>query len=169
MAEQLISHVFNLSASDYWDKLFFDDEYNQALFVGRLKFESWNVVNQEEDETRIRRVVDAVPAMPDLPGPLKRVVRDGLGYREDGVFDRATKRYTITVTTKSLPGKVNVTGVTHTEPIDEHSCRRVHLAGVVAKVFGVGGMIESRLLSDMARSYEKAATFSNRWIEERGL
>ena len=33
--------------------------------------------------------------------------------------------------------------------------------------FGLGGLLEDRLLSDIERSYAKAAVFTNRWIAER--
>jgi len=169
MADRRMAHTFDCSAEDYWDKLFFDDEYNRELFLGRLRFEHWQVVSQEQDDKKIRRVIDAVPPMPDLPSVLKKVVKDGLGYRETGVFDRATRRYQLSVVTKSLPGKVDVTGVTTTQSVGDKRCSRVHLAHAQANVRLVGGMIEARLLDDMEKSYAKAAEFSNRWIEQRGL
>ena len=169
MTDRRIAHTFDCSAEDYWDKLFFDDEYNRELFLGRLRFEVWKVVSQDQDDRQIRRVIEAVPPMPDLPSVLKKVVKDGLGYRETGIFDRSTRRYELSVATKSLPGRVTITGVTTTEPIDDKHCSRVHLAHVHANVRLVGGMLETRLLDDMDKSYAKAAEFSNRWIEQRGL
>jgi len=40
---------------------------------------------------------------------------------------------------------------------------------VTAKMFGIGGMIEGRILADIKQSYDKAAEFTNRWIREKGL
>ena len=56
-----------------------------------------------------------------------------------------------------------------TTPLAERSCRRTYIARVEARVFGVGGIIEERLLADIERSYNKSALFTNRWIKERQL
>jgi hypothetical protein len=43
------------------------------------------------------------------------------------------------------------------------------VARVEARVFGVAGLIEDRLLDDIEKSYAKSALFTNRWIEQRKL
>ena len=65
-----------------------------------------------------------------------------------------------------MPDKLVVTGETRAEAISENECRRVHRAHVDAKIFGLGGMLESRLMADMGKSYEKGAKFSNTWMKE---
>ncbi len=164
MIEKEISHIFDIDPASYWTRLFFNQEYNEALFLGRLKFEAWKVESQEEDSQQIRRVVYAVPPMPDLPGPLRKVLKDGLGYRERGVFDKAEQRYRTTIETASLADKVHVSGVTRTEARGDGHCARIHRVNAEAKIFGVGGLLESRLVHDLERSYEKAAVFSNQWL-----
>jgi hypothetical protein len=166
MSERRFSHVFNVSAADYWDKLFFDPEYNAALFTGRLKFESWVVVKSEETDGEIRRIVEAVPTVGDVPGPIKKLLKSGTKYTEHGVFDKAKREYSVNAHSASLGDRLAVTGVTSTEAISDSQCRRVHVARVEAKIFGVGGMLEKRVLDDMARSYDKAAEFSNQWIAD---
>lgn len=166
MSDERISNQFDCSAEEYWDKLFFNPKYNEDLFMGRLKFESWELVSQEETETEIRRIVEAVPPMPEqVPGALKRVISKGIGYREEGVFNKSERRYTLKAVSHSLPDRLIVTGETTTEPVSETQCQRVHLAHVKAKILGIGGMLEQRVLADMIRSYEKAAKYSNTWIE----
>jgi hypothetical protein len=66
-----------------------------------------------------------------------------------------------------LKGKLTISGVMRTEPAGESQCRRIYDTSVVAKVFGIGGMIESRIIQDVKASYDKAATFTNRWVKER--
>jgi hypothetical protein len=42
-------------------------------------------------------------------------------------------------------------------------------ANATAKIFGVGGLLEKKLLSDLERSYEKSAAFTNAFVAEKGL
>jgi hypothetical protein len=168
MADARIEHVIFSSEETFW-KIFFDPEFNQKLFMEVLQFDAWKVASQDETATGIERVVEAVPKTPDLPGPLKKLVEGGISYRERASFDRAKKRMTVAVETGVLPGKLSVTGVIHTEPVGDGKCKRIYDSTVVAKVFGVGGMIESRILADVKASYDKAAEFTNQWIKEKGL
>ncbi|MEO8185308.1 MAG: DUF2505 family protein, partial [Deltaproteobacteria bacterium] len=85
------------------------------------------------------------------------------------VVDRGAQRYRLEVTPRSLASKLSISGELFTTPLTERSCRRTYVARVEARVFGVGGMIEDRLLTDIERSYAKAAVFTNRWITEHGL
>lgn len=169
MAERRIQDLFECSCETYWSKLFFDVAYNETLFLQALRFESWKIVSSDEDDKEVRRVVDAVPRMGDLPGPLKRLIQHGAGYREESVFDKQTQRCRVKVTPASLTDRLTIRGVTFTEPVNERQCQRVFLATVSANIFAVGGMLETRLLDDMQKSYGKAARFSNTWIAERNL
>jgi hypothetical protein len=56
-----------------------------------------------------------------------------------------------------------------TKPDGENRCRRRARAEVVAKIFGVGGILEKRLLADLEKSYQKSADFTNRYIAEKSL
>jgi len=165
MADARIEHLIHCSDEKFWT-VFFDVEYNQKLFLDELRFESWKLVSLDDKGDRIERVVDVVPRLGDLPGPLKKLVEGGAGYRERDVFDKKTKRMTLKVEPSVLQGKLTISGVMHTEPVGEAQCRRIYETSIVAKVFGIGGMIESRILDDVKKSYDKAAAFTNRWVRE---
>ena len=169
MKERRIEHTYDCSADVFWSRIFLDDEYNRKLFLDELHFESWRVLSAEEKGTELHRVVEGVPRLGDLPGAIKRLLSDGASYQERGVVDRKAQRYRLEVTPRSLASKLSITGELFTTPINEHSCRRTYVARVEARVFGVGGMIEDRLLNDIERSYVKAAGFTNRWIKDHGL
>jgi hypothetical protein len=168
MAEARIEHVIACNEETFW-KVFFDPEFNQKLFNDVLGFESWKLVKLDDQADRIERTVDAVPKMQDLPGPLKKLVENGAGYREVGVFDKAKKRMTVSVTPSVLEGKLTISGVMRTEPAGEGQCRRIYEQTVTAKVFGVGGLIENRIIGDVKKSYDQAAQFTNQWVKEKGL
>jgi hypothetical protein len=164
-----IEHVFNCSPETYWTKIFFDEEYNRRTFLEALGFESWKQVSLDETEAETKRVVDAVPKMAVLPAPLKKFAESGLGYREVATFDKKGRRLKIEVEPSSLKGKLSISGTITCEPAGDSKCRRVYETTIEAKVFGVGGMIEKRILQDVEKSYAEAAVFTNKFIAEKGL
>lgn len=169
MKERRIEHTYGCSQDVFWDQIFPDDGYNRKLFLEELHFESWRLVRSEQRGDEIHRLVEAVPSLGDLPSTLKRLLSDGVGYEERGVLERSKHRYRLEAAPRSLRGKLNVSGELSTLPLGERSCRRIYIARVDANVFGVGGLIEQRVLDDIERSYNKAAVFTNRWITEHGL
>jgi len=168
MAETRIEHVISCGEDNFW-KVFFDPEFNKKLFLDVLGFEAWKLVRLDEHDDRIERVVEAVPKMQDLPGPLKKLVENGAGYRETGNFIRAKKQMTVTVVPSVLEGKLTISGLMRTEPAGDGQCRRIYDQSVVAKVFGIGGIIENRIIGDVKASYDKAAAFTNQWVKEKGI
>jgi len=165
MADARIEHLIQCSDDKFWN-VFFDAEYNKKLFLEELGFESWKLVSLDDKGDRIERVVDVVPRIGDLPGPLKKLVEGGAGYRERDVFDKKAKRMTLNVEPTVLQGKLTISGAMHTEPAGDSQCRRIYVTSVNAKIFGVGGMIEGRIIDDVKKSYDKAAVFTNRWVKE---
>ena len=169
MADVRIEHTFNCSADTYWDKIFFDDEYNRRLFMEALSFESFEVVSVEDTSTGKKRVIDASPKMGDLPGPLKKVIGDGIGYRETGEWNKDAGTFTTKVVTNKLSDKIKIEGVLKMEDAGDGKSKRVFTCTVTCKMFGVGGMIEKRVIADMEDSYGKAAVFTNEFIKEKDL
>ena len=169
MADVKIEHVYNCSADTFWDKLFFDDEFNKSLFKDALEFPVYEKLKEEKDDKEVRRSINVMPKLGPMPGPLKALIGDGLGYREDGVFDKKAKRYTMTITPNKLADKISIKGEFYLEPKGEKSCTRVFKCSVTAKIFGVGGMLEKRVIADLETSYEKSAAFTNKWLAEKKL
>jgi len=169
MASFRMEHVFACNQTTFWEKVFFDAEYNRRLFYDELHFTEWNELEQKHEGERVHRFVRAVPPTPDLPGPLKAALGNGAGYEERGVFDRAKNRYEARVKPNSLGDRVGVELLFRTEPLDEQKCKRIVEATITARVMLVGGMLEQRMVTDLQRSYEKSAVFTNRFVAEKGL
>jgi Protein of unknown function (DUF2505) len=167
MKERRIEHTYDCSAELFWSQIFLDDEYNRKLFQDELHFSVWRVLRSEERGNELHRTIEATPPLGDLPGVLKKLLSEGLGYEEHGVLDRKNQRYRLEVKPRSLASKVTIQGELTTQPLSDHSCRRIYVARADARVLGVGGMIEQRLLDDIEKSYNASAVFTNRWIAER--
>jgi Protein of unknown function (DUF2505) len=169
MAEARIEHVFECSEETFWTKLFFDEEYNRKLFKETLKFPVWKELSRADKGSTIERVVEASPPIGDLPGALKAIVGDSAGYEERATFDKASHRCRIQVVPNRLSDKVSVSVEMWTEALGDKRCKRLVKANATAKIFGVGGLLEKKLLSDLERSYEKSAAFTNAFVAEKGL
>lgn len=169
MAEIRVEHVFECSEETFWTKVFFDDDYNRRLFQEQLRFPTWRVKKSEEQGDEVRRTIEASPPVGDLPGPLKAVVGDNAGYEERGVFNKKTRRYQVQVVPNRMADKISVNVEMWTEPLGDKRCKRFAKATATAKIFGVGGMLEKKLLADLERSYEKSAAFTNTYVAEKGL
>jgi hypothetical protein len=163
-----LEHDFECSQETYWERVFFDEEYNRRLFHDELHFPEWRELEKKDEGSRVLRYVRALPPLENLPGPLKAVIGEGAGYEERGVYDRTTHRYEAKVLPNRLADRVTVTLSMATEPLGEHRSRRVVSGSVTAKVFMVGPLLEQRMISDMSRSYEKSAEFTNRFLSEKG-
>ncbi|MEO7035725.1 MAG: DUF2505 family protein [Polyangiaceae bacterium] len=169
MSEIRVEHVFKCSEETFWTKVFFDDEYNRRLFQEILKFPVWRVAKTEERGDEILRTIEASPPIGDLPGPLKAVVGDNAGYEERGVFNKKTRRYRVQVVPNRMADKISVVVEMWTEALGDGQCKRVAIATATAKIFGIGGMLEKKMLSDLERSYAKSASFTNTFVAEKNL
>jgi hypothetical protein len=169
MATLEVEHVFNCAEATYWDRIFLDPEYNERLFKTELKFPVWRELSREERGGVLHRVVEVVPYVGELPGALKAVVGEGIGYEERGVLDRAAKSYKVTVVPNKLADKLSIKVDLWTVADGEQRCKRKARAEAHVKIFGVGGAIEKRMLADLERSYQKSAEFTNRFVAEKGL
>jgi hypothetical protein len=164
-----IEHTFNCSEKTFWDQVFFDNEYNRRQFSEALRFSLWKELSREDRGADIYRVVQAAPPVDDLPGPLKAVIGDSAGYEERGTYVKATNHYTAKVVPNKLADKLTIEVKMWTQAKGDGACLRVAEATVVAKIFGIGGMLEKKMLADMEKSYVKSAAFTNQWLAEKKL
>lgn len=163
MAERRVVHQFECSAADYWQRLFLAEDFNRALFLERLGFSHWELVRQVQAGRRILRELEAEPPLGKVPGPLKRVVASGAGYREQGTLDLEESRYTFEATTRSLPDRLRISGTIDVTDVDG-GCERICVFSANAKLFGVGGLLEDAVADSMSESYTKSAAFTREWL-----
>lgn len=169
MKDVVFDHIFECDPDTYWDKIFFDEEYNQKLFLEELKFEFWKQEIVERTDAVVRRVMHMRPPVGDVPATVRKVLGDRFGYKEHGTFDRVSRRYHIKVEPSASPEKTNIFGELWLEKVAERRVRRVAKIFIEVRIVFIGGIIEDRILADTARSYNRTAGFTNTWIRERGL
>jgi hypothetical protein len=166
--EITIRHEMECDEDTYWFKCVFDADYNRELYLKDLGFPQYEQVKLEDDGKVITKVVRVTPKIPPLPGPVKKVIGDGLAYTESGTFDRAERRYVFTATPNALADKAQTKGVLFVEQLGPKRIARVAKISVDVKVFMVGSLVEDQILNSLKSSYEKAVGFTNRWVKDKG-
>jgi hypothetical protein len=167
MAKFTLTHEIECDPEQFW-KLFFDKEFNQTLFKQHLGFPAFDVVEQRETDREIYRKVSGTPKM-DVPGPVAKVLGSSFTYVEEGTFDKATKTWRWKMTPSAMPDKLRNEGTVRVEPAGPGKSRRISEIVAEAKVFGIGGLIESAAEKNLRDGWDKSAHYMNQWIREGKL
>jgi hypothetical protein len=164
MKKFTVTHEINCSTDQFW-KVFFDKDFNRALFLEELGFPEYEILDQKESDNTIQRRVRGVPKM-GVPGPLKKLLGDSFGYEEDGSFDRQSKVWRWKMKTNVLTDKLHNGGALRLEAVGDNKCRRIADMECEAKIFGLGGLMESTTEKELRNGWDKSAVFMNRWLEK---
>ena len=166
MADIRVEHVFECSPDTFWSRIIFDAEFNRKMYVEQLGFSAWRVLETREDDLTLKRIIEVIPPVGDLPGPLRKLIGSGFGYREEGTFDKKTQRYHVKAIPNRLADKLSVQGELWCDSLGEARCRRIFEGTIEARIFGLGGLLKSRLIADMKRSYDAGARCTSEHLSE---
>jgi len=106
-----------------------------------------------------------MPTVGDLPGAIKSLIGDNLGYTEEGTYDKKLRRFRVKVVPSVLADKLSVRGEIWLQPQGTDRCKRIFDAQVSVKIFGVGSIIEKRLIADLQLSYNAGAAFTTEYLK----
>jgi hypothetical protein len=162
MGKFSLSHVINCDADTFW-KLFLDRDFNVEMYKKDLGFPRFDIIEQRETDTEIFRKVVGEPKM-EMPGPVAKLMGSSFSYTEEGRLNKATKVWTWKMTPSAMADKVRQEGTLRVEPAGEGKVRRVADLLIEAKVFGVGGLIESSAEKQLRQGWDQSAVFFNNWI-----
>ncbi len=162
-----IRDEFPIDAERFWKEVFFDDDFNQGLYVERLGFPLWRIEERHTDpDGTLRRVVRIEPKA-EAPAALRKLVGDSIQYVERGTWSPSDGRYRFTIEPSKLADKFETRGEIWAEPAGEGRIVRVARQRIAVKVFGVGKVIEGFLERETRRSFQIGADFTKQWIAER--
>jgi Protein of unknown function (DUF2505) len=162
MGKFTVTHEINCDAETFW-KTFFDKDFNEKLYKGALAFPEYAITEQTDTDTEITRKVAAQPKM-DVPGPVAKLLGANFRYVETGSMDKAKKLWVWKLTPSTLADKLRTEGTVRVEPAGDGKVRRVADMTIEAKIFGVGGLIESSAEKQLREGWDKSATFMNKWL-----
>lgn len=164
MGKFTISHEIQCNAETFW-KVFFDKTFNETLFREELGFPQYNILEQNETDTEILRKIAGQPKM-TLPGPIAKLFGPGFGYTEEGRLDKGKTLWRWRMIPTKLADKIRNEGTMRIEPIGDSKVRRIADIEIEAKVFGVGGLMESTAEKQLREGWDQSAAFMNKWIAQ---
>jgi hypothetical protein len=164
-----IKHTIETDVDTFWNKLFFDAEFNRNLFHDFLGFTGYEVLEERTEANGVvHRRVDCTPKV-ELPAPARKIFGNTVGYIEVGRFDPKTRRYTVDVQPKVGGDKLKSSSELWAEPLGDKRCERIVVVDNTVKAFGLGTLIEGFIEQQTRDMYARATDFTNRWIREKGL
>jgi hypothetical protein len=164
-----VKHNLETDSDTFWDKIFFDDEYNRSLFLDYLRFSDYRVLSLErEDNGTIRRRLEIAPRV-EIPKAIKKVLGDSANYVEEGSFDPIAKKWNFVVIPHVASNKIKTRGELWVEARGEKRVERICVINTEVKVFGIGRLVEEIIEKQTRSSYDQAAVFTNKWIRDKGF
>ena len=164
MGKFTVTHEINCDADTFW-KVFLDKAFNETMFRESLGFPEYQVVDQKETDSEITRRVVGTPKM-DLPGPVAKLLGSNFRYTEDGKLNKGTKVWTWKMTPSTMADKLRQEGTMRIELVGDKKVRRIAEIVNEAKVFGIGGLIESSAEKQLREGWDRSATFMNKYLAE---
>ena len=159
-----IEHTFTgISLADY-EKLHFDEAFNIALCEA-VKL-SRQLVSLDDDGTTLKRVVRVGPDR-EVPKPVQKVLKsDRIEYEERVTYKWGTMEGSWETIPSVLASKVVTKGRLGFREVSGGVLRWSE-GDIQVKVLGVGGVIERFIVADVEKSYDQAAAFTQRYINEQ--
>jgi hypothetical protein len=102
----------------------------------------------------------------DVPGPVQKLFGPGFRYTEEGSMKKDEGIWRWKMTPSTLADKLLTSGTVRVEAIGDDKVRRIAEMDVQAKVFAVGGLIESSAEKQMRDGWDRSANFMNKFIDE---
>jgi len=150
-----------MDVAEHW-RIFLDDAFERELYRDGLRFPGYELLENRESDGEIIRRIRVVPRL-DLPGPVEKLLGKSFAYTEEGSFDRKAQVWRSKFIPSVLVDRLTSTVVVRAEPAGEGRCRRTVDYAVEARIFGVGGMVESALEKSVRGGWEAGARFMNGW------
>src|SRR3990167_2971679 len=141
MRKFTVTHEIRCDVDTFW-KVFLDKDFNQRLFREVLGFPEFQITEQKETDSAIIRKVSGTPKM-NMPGPVMKLLGANFRYTEEGKLDKATKVWTWKMIPSVLAEKLRQEGTMRVEAAGPGKVRRIAEIVNEAKIFGLGGLIES--------------------------
>jgi hypothetical protein len=164
MGKFTVTHEIRCNVDTFW-KTFFDKDFNVRLYTQALAFPDFKITEQTDDGSRVARKVAAQPKM-DVPGPVQKLIGPGFRYTEEGSMNKAEGIWRWKMIPSTLADRLFTSGTVRVEAIGDDKVRRIAEMEIQAKIFAVGGLIESSAEKQMRDGWDRSATFMNKFIEE---
>ena len=155
---------YDVAAESLWRNLF--NPEMEAAMKKAADLLQWNVTTVKEGGKSVR-TVKVLPSI-ELPGAIKKIVGEKIGYTEtDWVPLTGDMFYDWSVRSDAVGDKMTMTGIFKVESLGENRCRRTIAGDINVKIFGVGGLLEKFMVSEMEKMYAKIAVAQEQWLKQK--
>lgn len=160
----VIDQEFRCESVERFRDVYFSEDFNDRV-AREIGLKERRLVEEKAlDDGRVLRRVRMVPSV-QLPAALKKLIGDHeISYDEVSTFDPAKNELEYFIDSKAKD-RVSVTGTIRFLP-SSGGVRRVIDCEVSAKVFGLGGVIERLIESEVKKGYEQIARIMQRYLDE---
>ena len=141
MGKFTLTHEIGGDQDAFWSA-FFDSSITEKLYLETLAVKAFNILEKSETDTQILRKLYIQPQM-DVPTPVAKLRGQNYSIVEEGVFDKSTKIWRWKQIPSTRSDTIRTEGTIRIEPIVDGKVRRILEVTLEAKVYGVGGLIES--------------------------
>jgi hypothetical protein len=152
------STTFDCDVDTFW-KTFLSEEYNRKFYIEKLGFPQFEVLSQTDTERRLR----VVPKL-NMPGPVMKILGDSFGYEEEGRLDKAKNAWHWKMIPNTMRDKLKTEGIVRIEAAGDGKCRRTDEVTMEAKIFGIGGLIESSTEKEVRAAWAAEASFMRTYL-----
>ncbi|APS00642.1 DUF2505 family protein [Pajaroellobacter abortibovis] len=166
MNRLVLRHSLACDEKTYWEKCVFNEEHNHRLYMEQLGFVDYRLLEQQESQHHVQRRISLTPSLKWIHPSLKKWIGKHFSYIEEGTFDRSRMRYQFSVIPSVLANKTKISGTLHCEfssPREIHQVVQLHID---IQVFGVGSLLEERVMADLKQSYGRAHQFTAQFLLE---
>lgn len=139
---------------------FFDRSRAEDLYQGHLGYVDYSTISLADADGQLTRTTTFAKPM-SLPGPVAKLLGSGFRQTEDGQFNKSTRVYQWKVTPSTIADKLREEGTLRAEERGD-GCRIIVDYELEAKVFGVGGLLESTIEKNLREEWDQIAGFYNR-------
>ena len=160
MRKTTATNIIDCDVDTFW-KMFFDEAYNRAFYMDELGFTKFEILSSSDNA----RVIRAVPKL-DMPKPVMKLLGSSFGYEEHGTLDRDKNLWSWKMVPNTMADKLKTEGTIKIEAAGEGKCRRTDTCTLEAKIFGVGGLVESSTEKEVRSAWSKETVFLTRWLKD---
>ncbi len=146
----------------HW-KLFLDPEFDKTQYLKGFGFPAYEVVEHKVSDDEVIHRIRVTPKL-DLPAVVAKAFGPRFGYTEDGKFDKKSQTWRSRMIPNILADRMHSDAVVRVAPAGEGKSRRTCELSVEAKIFGIGGLVESALEKNLRQGWERGAAFMNAWL-----
>jgi len=159
-----VQHQFEMPAEDFFEKVYFNEEYIRRMHLEGMDNETFDLVSQSGDlATGLKRTIRTTPKL-NAPRVVKKLLGDSVQYIEDGTYSPSTGHYIFSLIPSTLADKVKIQGDLWVESIGANRMMRFCDLAFHAHIFGAGKLVEKFIAQSSIENLEKSATFTHQWI-----